>query len=380
MRKKVFSKNMIVYVLVVTLALLLLYIGNRLASRETIIDYSHDEFQATRAKVTAVLDVQTEETEWWSGTSVLFEAEILSGSYAGRTVRVIQDIGSHHGNLDSEVRVGDRVLLWVAEEGWFFAGHVKINAVLILGIVFALLLILFGRMKGVNAILSLGFKCAAIFAVFIPAILSGRNIYISAIIVCVYSIVVTLFILYGVNRKSLAAIAGCFGGVIAAGLLTLLMSSITRLTGVLDTESLFLLDLPTGHPIDLKAIIFAGIIIGAVGAIMDVAVSISSALFELMAQAPELAFKELFKSGINIGKDIMASMTNTLVLAYIGSSLSVLLIIIVYSASLTELLNREMIIVELLQAIIGSMGILFALPLTALVCAGLFSPARNNGD
>jgi uncharacterized membrane protein len=209
--------------------------------------------------------------------------------------------------------------------------------------------------------------------VFIPSILTGKNIYISAIVVCVYSVVVTLFLLNGVNRKSIAAITGCFGGVIAAGLLTLFMNNALSLTGMVDSESIFLLYLPTENPIDLKAIIFAGIIIGAVGAIMDVAVSISSALWELKIQAPALTFRELFASGTNIGKDIMGSMTNTLVLAYIGSSLSVILLLIVGAHSFIDLLNRELVVIELLQAIVGSLGILLTMPLTALMCALLFT-------
>ena len=151
------------------------------------------------------------------------------------------------------------------------------------------------------------------------------------------------------------------------------MNRVLGLTGWINSESAHLANLPTENPIDLKAIIFAGIIIGAVGAIMDVAVSISSALWELKAQAPKLSFGGIFKSGVNIGRDIMGSMTNTLVLAYIGSSLTVILLLIVYAASFTELLNREMVIIELLQSLVGSMGILLTMPLTALVCAVLYT-------
>jgi uncharacterized membrane protein len=177
----------------------------------------------------------------------------------------------------------------------------------------------------------------------------------------------------GVNKKSLAAITGCFGGVIAAAALTFIMNNILALTGIVSGESMSLLFLPLDEPIDLRAIIFGGILIGSVGAVMDVAVSISSALWEVKTQAADLTFRSIYKSGVNIGRDVLGSMTNTLVLAYIGSSLSLILLLIVHTGSLTELLNRELVIVELLKAIIGSLGLLFTMPLTAMICAALYS-------
>jgi uncharacterized membrane protein len=126
-------------------------------------------------------------------------------------------------------------------------------------------------------------------------------------------------------------------------------------------------------PINLKAILFAGIIIGAMGAIMDVAMSISSALWEVKEKAPAISFEALFRSGLTIGRDIMGSMANTLILAYIGTSLSVVLILSVYSDSLSSLFNTEMIVVEILQALAGSFGILFAMPLTAFFCSTIYT-------
>jgi uncharacterized membrane protein len=135
------------------------------------------------------------------------------------------------------------------------------------------------------------------------------------------------------------------------------MDRTLALTGVLSEESVYLTYLPMETPIDLKAIIFAAIVIGAIGAIMDVAMSISSALWEIAGTSESASFETLFRSGINIGRDVMGTMANTLILAYIGSSLSVVLLISVYSSSLLYLLNREMIVVEILQALVGSFGI-----------------------
>jgi len=378
MKRNSSLKNVISYLAVVMFAILFLYFGNRYASRPDVIDLNDFESQSVRATVIDILDVHhDDDSEWWHGTIILFDVEITSGVDAGSIVRVRQYLDIHFSFDEHGVSVGDNVLLQNFGYGWHFIELIRINMVVILGAIFVLLLLLFGRMKGLSAILSLGFTCTAIFAVFIPSIISGMNIYISAIIVCIFSIVVTLFILNGINKKSLAAVLGCMGGVIAAGVITLIMNNFLRLTGILDSESIHLLSIPTEHMIDLRALIFAGIIIGASGAIMDVSVSISSALWELKEQAPKMRFGKYYKSGINIGRDIMGSMANTLVLAYIGSSLSVILLLIVYSDNLTDLLNREMVIVELLQAIVGSLGILLAIPLTALTCAAFFSKKRT---
>ena len=128
---------------------------------------------------------------------------------------------------------------------------------------------------------------------------------------------------------------------------------------------------------DLKGIVFAGILIGAVGAVMDVAMSLASALWELRERAAAPTFGMLMKSGMNIGRDMMSAMANTLVLAYIGSSLSTVLLLVAYASSLDGLFNREMIITEVLQAVIGSMAILLAIPLTSFVASAVYTRRRH---
>jgi uncharacterized membrane protein len=256
--------------------------------------------------------------------------------------------------------------------------YFRTDKLLILTAFLVVFLLLFGHRKGFNTIVSLVFTCAAIFAVFIPSILSGKNIYISSIVICLYSIVMTFLVINGYNKKTFVAALGCFGGVIIAGILTLVMDPILFLTGIVDAESVYLTYLPTASPINLKAIIFAGIIIGAMGAIMDVSMSIASSLWEIKEESESPTFKSLYRSGVNIGRDVMGTMANTLILAYIGSSLTVILLLTVYSTSLTTLLNRELIVVEILQAIVGSFGILFALPLTSFIAAMVYPPKVNS--
>ena len=364
--------GIISYVVVVILSIAFLYFGNRLVTVDTTIYYEEARFFEARVReVVTIID-------HGDRRAITFEAEITRGERRGEVAGFTQNIHEQPtGRPPREARVGDRVVLALTAQGaWSFVDYVRIYNILILGAVFIILLTVFGRVKGFNSVLSLGFVCIAIFAVFIPSILSGRNIYMSSIIVCVYSIASTLFLINGVNKKSVAAVTGCLGGIIAAGVLILIMDLSLGLTGVTRSESLHLLYL-TEYPIDLNAIIFAGIIIGATGAIMDMSMSISSAIWEL--KETRTTFSELYRSGINIGKDIVGSNINTLVLAYIGGSLTVVLIFLAGDISFVRLFNREWVIVELLQIIIGGFGIFFTMPLTALVCAALFSSYGGSG-
>jgi uncharacterized membrane protein len=177
----------------------------------------------------------------------------------------------------------------------------------------------------------------------------------------------TLLIVSGTGKKTTAAAFGCLGGLFVSGILTVIMDGALKLTGMVDEESVYLTYLNTESPIDLRAVIFASILIGALGAVMDVAMSISSSLKEISDKMKGTSFSVLFKSGITIGRDIMGTMANTLILAYIGSSMSVVLLIIAYNNSMRLMFNREMIVVEILQALVGSLGILATIPLTSFI-------------
>ena len=381
-------KVKIPYLATIIIALAFLFIGHGIAVRGLIVfqDVSRINVRATVQRVVERVTVYDEFTDFISefdvfdpvlGEKIIFEAKVRRGALKGEIIIAEQTFSRFLPDTSKEVAMGDSVLLVnFNDDEWFFNGYARTNKLFGLGLLFTLCVLLFGGKKGFNTILSLGLTCAAVFAVFIPSILSGKNIYLMAMLVCAYTTVITLLLVIGYNKKSLAAAIGCISGILAAGIITLIMDRVLLLTGIVDEHSRFLANLPIATPINLKAIIFAGIIIGAMGAIMDVSMSIASALWEIKEKAISIKFEALFRSGLNIGRDIMGSMANTLILAYIGSSLSVVLILSVYSNSLMELLNREMIVVEILQALAGSFGILLAMPLTAFFCATLYSQRK----
>lgn len=372
-------KQTVIYLITVLLSILYVVVGNRIAVRGLAPADGADTRTPVKALVTKII-TRTDRAEdgSFSGiTTVVFEAKATSGERKGTTLTATQQIDTVYPAKLKEVETGDKVLLYEDTEseirGWIMGEYVRFDPLLVLGILFCIGLLIFGRIKGVNTIVSLAFTCLSIFLVFIPAVMSAQNIYFWSVLTCIFITVMTLLIVNGADWKSLAAGIGCFSGVAVAGLLTLLMDSIIHLTGWLEESSINLYMLnPNGH-IDLKAIIFASIIIGAIGAIMDVAMSLSSSLHELKAKLPDASAKDLFRSGMTIGRDIMGTMANTLVLAYIGSSLSMTLLMIAYTSSLTGLLNREAIIVEILNALAGSIGILLTIPLTSFVCSVLYT-------
>jgi len=373
------------YLITVVVSVLLLIIGHNIAMIG-MYEFQNDSSETVRAKVENILDTvqpnydfldDFDESELESflkvqGSRIIFSAKITNGQRKGQVITAEQGSSPLLRDYSKNVEIGDSVVLVYNELGWYFAGFVRINKLVVLGIIFVFCLLLFGGGKGFNTILTLGFTCASIFMIFIPSILSGKNIYLMSLLICAYTTSIVPLIVMGYNRKSLAAIVGCAGGILVAGIITLIMDNALYLTGIVDEHSRYLINLPGGININLKAVIFAGIIIGAIGAIQDVSISLSSALWEIRENARNIGFKELLKSGVNIGKDIMGTMANTLILAYIGSSLTIVILLTVYSGSPLTLFNSEMFAVEVLQALAGSLGILFAMPLTALFCAFIY--------
>lgn len=380
------AKKTVVWLLTVILSLAYILIGHKIASRDLSV-LNNEGSVASKARVTEIIETVKDEftldgENMQENITTVFRCKILDGRYKGQTVKAAQTEDAFAPISERMVKNGDRIMIFnypSEDHGteWVFGSYLRFDILVIFAIFFFILLVIFGKWKGVNTLISLAFTVAAVFMIYIPAILNGYNIYALTLITSAFITVMTLLITIGYNKKSLTTILGCLFGVIVASLLSILLSNILHLTGFVDEHSIYLTYLPTETPIDLKAIIFGGIVIGSLGAVMDIAMDISSALSELHHHAEHLTFRELIKSGISIGRDIIGTMANTLVLAYIGSALSTVLLITTYALSLSELLNREMIIAELLQALIGSTAILLTIPLTSLICAAFYTKKKE---
>ena len=378
------KKDRIIYIFTIILSALYIFFGNKAANAHKI-DYSlsNDIGVPITVKVTKVVDVNYADVVFdgfeTDDEIILFEAEIQSGYRKGEIVTAIQQIDSMYAIRQKIVEPGDKIVIYKNQNmnaeniRYMFAVYHRIDFIILLWVAFLVLLLILGRRNGLNTLVSLVFTILSIFYVFIPAVLNGGNIYSWSISTCIYIIFMTLLIISGFSKKSLAAMIGCSSGVLVAGIITVLANNICQMTGLTTEDSMYLLFLNSENPIDLRAIIFAAIILGAVGAIMDVSMSLSSSLAEMKEQVGNMTAAQITRSGMVVGRDIMGTMANTLILAYIGSSLSVTLLLAAYNSSTPLLLfNSEMILVELLQAVAGSLGILLTIPLTSLVCGILY--------
>ena len=378
-------KNKLTIILTIIFSTLFIILGYYITKNDVIESVPQEFSIATVTKVEEKFEKDVPSANGnITETHTPFTAKITSGYKKGAIVEATQLDESGTAFKKKIVEVNDKVLITYSpydnnnQGGYIFVDYNKIPAIIFLILLFLALIIIIGKFKGLATILSLLFTCLSIFFIYIPGIIKGFNIYYLTIIVSFYIIVVSLILINGLNKKTICAILGNFAGIIITGALALFFNYILKITGLIDTDYIFLTLLNPDHPIDLKALVWGGIIIGAIGAIMDVSMSISSSMNELAEHMKEKSFIKMFKSGMNIGKDIIGTMTNTLILAYIGSSIATVLLLSAYSKNLYYIFNLEMIVTQITQSIIGSIGILVAVPTTTIVASYLFNKKINN--
>lgn len=342
---------------------------------------SHEEVPYSRGRVIKVLETENNETDY-SGGGIMFNTQILDvliikGPHKGENVRAEYELNfGFSGKYESaSLSEGDEVLLYLEEnesgnvEKAYVAEIARDKYLLYLVIGFVVILLIVGRLKGLKAIISLTLTIFAVIKVLLPAILKGWDPVIVSVAICISVICVTLIIISGFNKKTLSAIIGTAGGVIAAGIVALIIGTLAKLTGLGNDDSQMLMYIPQNVQFDFRGLLFAGIIIGAMGATMDVGMSIASAMHEIKINSPKIKTMDLFRAGMNVGRDTMATMSNTLILAYAGGSLHLMLLFLAHKTPFSHIINWDMIASEVLRAIAGSIGIIFAIPITALASA-----------
>lgn len=233
-------------------------------------------------------------------------------------------------------------------------------------LVFMLLLCIIGGKKGVMSLLSLGYTLLMLFFVLIPALYYGAPMLPATILIICLTNLISFALIDGINRKTVSGFLGTSAGVLFAGIFAYGMGKASHVTGFQTVEAESLMVECYDYGLKITNIFTAGILVSALGAVMDVAMSIASSIHELAALNPELTSKELFLSGMNIGRDAMGTMSNTLILAFVGSSLSTIIMIYSYRIPLTQLLSTDLVAREMIQGISGSIGVIMTVPLVAL--------------
>lgn len=314
--------------------------------------------------------------------------EIRTGEHKGRQVRLTNHMSKlfdKHANKGTSLLVfilTDRTQLDENSEPVLSVSVMNYNRQwLLLGLVAIFLLVtaLVGGKVGMRSILGLGLTLACIFFVLVPALLRGFYAVPFTLFLCVLVIVACFVLLDGLSRKTLAAILGTIAGFTVACLFATVASKLAHLDGleynVAETDTLVQAKFQ-GTLINIRGLFVSGIVISALGAVMDVAMSISSSVNELKVVNPDLHFSELLRSGMRIGRDAIGTMTNTLILAFTGGALVDLILIKYFNWDAKAILSGDYITHEVITGIAGSIGLILAVPLTAVIASALCSRAK----
>lgn len=308
--------------------------------------------------------------------------EILEGKSAGKRVEIDNYLTAAH---NVEVAIGSKVIISADEPDGIDSYYTVYNfdrglGMIIFTCVLLLVIIAIGRGKGVKAILGLAYTLYLVIFLLLPTVFSGYSPVLMSIICVALSTIVTLMLLNGASKKTYSAIVATVLGVVLSAGGFYLMSLVLKVNGfsVDEAESLVLINQATG--LSIKDILFAGILISSLGAIMDVGMSIVSALSELFHHQPNLTQKQIFDSGIEIGKDMIGTMTNTLILAFTGSAFVSLLVLFSYNVDIKQLLSSNYIAIEFAQGIAGTLGIVLTVPIASFISAWALTNKKSNNN
>ena len=296
------------------------------------------------------------------------KVKISSGEHKGE----VYDATSSEGNLFGAVcSVGDKVIVMISLADGNSTVSVyskdRIAQIFIFVAVFLLLICVIGGKNGVKSVAGLIFTFVSIIYMFMPMIYRGMSPFAAAVLVVVITTIVTMYLIGGITVKTVSAIAGTTLGVLIAGISAAVFGYFADIDGYNVSNIETLIYVGQNTKIQIGGLLFAGILIASLGAVMDVAMSVSSAINEINDKSPGLSWSELFRSGLNVGRDMMGTMSNTLILAFVGGSLSTLVINYAYDLPFLQIINSYSIGIEIMQGIAGSLGVILTVPSAAAI-------------
>lgn len=318
-------------------------------------------------------------------TKQVVTVKVLTGDFKG-TERMIDNMLTGNPAYDINLSKGDKVVLHVEpvsdtistpdDVDFFIADIKRDNQIYVFTGIFFALLLLIGKKKGLTSIISIISTIALVFFMLMPMILNGFCPIASAVLTGILSTIITIYLVGGFNSKSSSAIIGTALSLIFAGGLSMLAIYFAHLTGFAGEENMFLY---TARPdLNFTGILAASMIISALGALMDTAVSIASTVNEIYETDKTLTIKQLFKSGMNVGRDIIGTMSNTLILVYLGGALP--LVLLSNNIDMNKFFNLNQVATEILSALTGSIAILACVPVTAIIAAYLIKRSKQKTD
>jgi len=304
---------------------------------------------------------------------------LLEGPDEGTTTTIEQQANSPRL---VGVEVGRRVLLGhqpdVEGFEYVFLDPDRRSPLLALAAVFALAVVALGGWRGASALLGLLATLLVLFFFVVPAILDGRDPLLVSLVGSVVIAFAALYLSHGIDLKTTIALLGTLGGLLCAAILAVVFMDLAEITGLASEEALFLTALGTN--LDLRGLILGGMMIGALGAIDDITVTQASAVWELRSVDPAMPRRRLLRSGMRIGRDHVASTVNTLVLAYAGASMPLLILFVLADQPAGTVANGEIVATEIVRTLVGSLGLIASVPITTWLAVDIVSPRERHAS
>ncbi len=310
------------------------------------------------------------------GKEQLYQKLLLrveKGSLRGQEI-VVENGGEALVNV-SRYRLGDRLIVsrnkdFSGHDVFYISDYVRRRSLFILFAIFIVLTIFSARWQGVSSLLGMAFSFFVIFILVLPRILSGDDPVWAAMVGSFFIVPITFYLAHGVNKKTTTAILSTFISLLVVGFLARIFIDLSRLSGFASEEVGFL-KLGARETINVRGLLLAGIIIGALGVLDDVTISQAAVVDQLSKTKEKMGAKELYRRAMAVGRDHIASMVNTLVLAYTGAALPLLLLFVNNPHPFGEVINYEIVAEEIIRTLVGSIGLVLAVPLTTLLAIEL---------
>lgn len=308
---------------------------------------------------------------------------VTYGDYAGQSFTI--DYGTRQIRNDMiPLQVGDDIMITISSSpdgtlSAFFADYYRGRSLLVLVITFVAFGIIVSGWKGVRSLIGIALSLVVIIVIILPGIQQGKDPLATSIFGSFFFVSYSLYIVYGWNMKTHAAVVGSLLALIITGILAFIFVDQSRLTGY-GNENMFYISQLTQNTLNVRHLLLAGILIGTLGVLDDLVISQSSAVFELYRNNPTQNFQSLYRSAMNIGKDHIAATVNTLVLAYAGAALPMLLLFSYRSVDFLMAINLEFIAEEIVRTLVGSLGLFAAVPITTSLAALIAIKYRDLGE
>jgi uncharacterized membrane protein len=298
-----------------------------------------------------------------------------SGQYKGKTFQVHNALNYdanfvlHKGQsivVSVNTSTGDKSVVNV----YMYAPYRVVPLLVLIGLFIAAICFV-GGWRGFRSLLGIIFTLTTVLFIFVPLLFYGVPSVVATLVLVAVTSCVTLFLVGGLNRMSLSAVLGTIAGAVISVIIMLTFSKLMGISGYTSSDTDALLNIAGQSKLQVKDLLFASIIITSLGAVMDIAISVATSINELLKHKPAASFDELFRSGMNVGRDMMGTMANTLILAFLGATIFSFILMYSYQVQFTQVLNSNGIAIDVLNAVCGSLAVILTVPIVSAIAAKL---------